>query len=63
MFVKVDSGMHVVVLLYVDDMIISGDKVVEITCLHDELLIRFEMKRLLGGGAFSPTIFRYLCSL
>lgn len=58
MFVKVDSGMHVVVLLYVDDKIISGDKVVEIKCLHDELSIRFEMKRqiILGGGAFCRTL-------
>ena len=52
MFVKMDLGMHVVVLLYVDDMIITGDNVAKITRLQDKLSIRFEMKILGEVGCF-----------
>ena len=52
MFVKMDLGMHVVVLLYVDDMIITGDNVAEITGLRDDLSIQFEMKILGEVGCF-----------
>ncbi|XP_048226863.1 uncharacterized mitochondrial protein AtMg00810-like [Ricinus communis] len=33
-------------ILYVDDMIITGDDNAEITCVRDALSLRFEMKRL-----------------
>lgn len=46
MFVKKYDGMHVIVLLYVDDMIVTGDNTEEISKLRDELAIRFEMKNL-----------------
>lgn len=45
-FVKVEFGMHVVVLLYVDDMIITECNVSEISRLCNDLSIRFEMKNL-----------------
>ena len=44
-FVKFTSSMYIVLLLYVDDMIITGDNNAEITQLHDELSIRFETKK------------------
>ncbi|KAK2998211.1 hypothetical protein RJ639_023475 [Escallonia herrerae] len=52
MFVKLESGKRVVVLLYVDDMIITGDDNVGISCLRNDLLIRFEMKILGEIGCF-----------
>ena len=39
-------------LLYVDDMIITGDDIVEINDLQDALSIRFEMKRLGEADCF-----------
>ncbi|KAK3010974.1 hypothetical protein RJ639_010854 [Escallonia herrerae] len=52
MFVKLESGKHVIVLLYVDDMIITGDDNVGISCLRNDLSIRFEMKNLGEIGCF-----------
>ena len=44
LFVKFTSSMYIVLLLYVDDMIITNDNNTEIAQLRDELSIRFEMK-------------------
>ncbi|KAJ7951749.1 Retrovirus-related Pol polyprotein from transposon TNT 1-94 [Quillaja saponaria] len=52
MFVKRNFGVHVLVLLYVDDMIITGDNCIEITRLYDDLAVRFEMKNLGEAGCF-----------
>jgi hypothetical protein len=46
LFVKRKAGLHVVVLLYVDDMIITGNDEGEVARLRGELSIRFEMKDL-----------------
>ena len=46
LFVKFTSSMYIVLLLYVDDMIITGDNNAEISQLRDELSIHFEMKKL-----------------
>jgi hypothetical protein len=46
LFVKKQSKVHVIVLLYVDDMIVTGNNDEEITKLQIELSIRFEMKDL-----------------
>ena len=46
LFIKKDSKVRVLVLLYVDDMIITGNDEQEINRLKDELAIRFEMKNL-----------------
>ncbi|XP_020104778.1 uncharacterized protein LOC109721537 [Ananas comosus] len=46
MFVKKYNGMHVIVLLFVDDMIVTEDNTEEISKLRDELSIRFEIKNL-----------------
>ncbi|KAK3042181.1 hypothetical protein RJ639_001301 [Escallonia herrerae] len=52
MFVKMESGKRVVVLLYVDDMIITGNNEDEISRLKNDLSIRFEMKNLGEVGCF-----------
>lgn len=44
--VKLKSGRQIVVLLYVDDMIITGDNDIEISRLQDDLSVRFDMKIL-----------------
>ncbi|KAK3006344.1 hypothetical protein RJ639_017493 [Escallonia herrerae] len=46
------KGKHVIVLLYVDDMIITGDDNVGISCLRNDLSILFEMKILGEIGCF-----------
>ncbi|KAJ7965013.1 Retrovirus-related Pol polyprotein from transposon TNT 1-94 [Quillaja saponaria] len=46
MFVKLKSEMRVIVLLYVDDMIITGDNEDEISSLRAELSIQIEIKNL-----------------
>lgn len=46
LFIKVSSSMYTIILLYVDDMIITGNDDVEILSLRDELFIHFEMKNL-----------------
>ena len=43
---KFTSPIYTVLLLYVDDMIITGDNNAEIAQLRDELSICFEMKNL-----------------
>lgn len=45
-FVKVKSSMYTVLLLYVDDMIITGDDEAEIVHLYDQLVVHFEMKNV-----------------
>ncbi|KAK9120307.1 hypothetical protein Syun_017924 [Stephania yunnanensis] len=52
LFIKRNSHMHLLVLLYVDDMIITGDNEVEISMLKNELSIRFEMKNMGEVGCF-----------
>ncbi|XP_026410095.1 uncharacterized protein LOC113305228 [Papaver somniferum] len=44
--------MCTMILLYVDDMIITGDDVAEIARLQDNLSVRFEMKNLGEVGCF-----------
>ncbi|GKV02840.1 hypothetical protein SLEP1_g15229 [Rubroshorea leprosula] len=46
LFVKKQSSLHVIVLLYVDDMIIIGNDEEEIARLQEKLSIRFDMKNL-----------------
>lgn len=46
LFVKLVPDMHLIVLLYVDDMIITGNNEEEISHLRNELSIQFEMKNL-----------------
>lgn len=52
LFVKLESKMHLLVLLYVDDMIITGDNEAEISKLRNNLSTRFEMKNLGEIGCF-----------
>ena len=52
LFVKVTSSMYTILLLYVDDIIITGDNDVEISLMQDELSIRFEMKNLGEAHSF-----------
>lgn len=46
LFVKLESQIHLLVLLYVDDMKITDSDEEEISRLEDDLSIRFEMKNL-----------------
>lgn len=46
LFIKKTSTVCTLLLLYVDDMIITGDNSLEISCLQDALFVRFEMKSL-----------------
>lgn len=46
LFIKKDFKVHVLVLLYVNNKIITGNDEQEIYKLKDELAIRFEMKNL-----------------
>ena len=46
LFVKKTATVCTLLLLYVDDMIITGDDIVQISSLQDALSVRFEMKRL-----------------
>lgn len=46
LFIKNNSGAYIVILLYVDDMIITGSDEEQIAQLRKELAIRFEMKNL-----------------
>lgn len=46
MFVKKQGKLHVIIFLYVDDMIVTGNDDREIVKLQAELFIRFEMKDL-----------------
>ncbi|KAJ9554092.1 hypothetical protein OSB04_018137 [Centaurea solstitialis] len=52
LFCKVTSEKCTILLLYVDDMIITGDNDDEISRLCDELSIRFEMKNLGEAHSF-----------
>ena len=52
LFIKSESNIHLLVLLYVDDMIISGENESEISNLRNDLSIRFEMKNLGEIGCF-----------
>ncbi|KAL0359323.1 UNVERIFIED_CONTAM: Retrovirus-related Pol polyprotein from transposon RE1 [Sesamum angustifolium] len=53
LFVKTKSKGHLLVLLYVDDMLITGENEAEISCLRNDLSVRFEMKNLGEIGYFS----------
>lgn len=44
--------MYLLILLYVDDMIITGDNESEISNLRTDLSVRFEMKNLGQIGCF-----------
>ena len=44
--------MHLLVLLYVDDMIITGDNEDEIFLLRNNLAVQFEIKNLGEVGCF-----------
>lgn len=46
LFIKTHSAKYTMILLYVDDMIITGDDNAEITRLRGDLSVRFEMKNL-----------------
>lgn len=46
LFVKKHGNLHVVVLLYVDDMTITGNNKEEISSLQEELAVRFNIKKL-----------------
>ena len=46
LFFKRSGRAHVVVLLYVDDMIITGNDDAEIARLQEDMSVRFEMKKL-----------------
>ena len=52
LFVKVTSSMYTIFLLYVVDMIITGDNDAEISLMRDELSIQFEMKNLREAHSF-----------
>ncbi|RWR74934.1 Integrase, catalytic core [Cinnamomum micranthum f. kanehirae] len=52
LFVKKTSSTFTMLLLYVDDMIITGDDDAEITSLQDALSLRFEMKSLGEASCF-----------
>ncbi|XP_019054853.1 PREDICTED: uncharacterized protein LOC109115364 [Nelumbo nucifera] len=52
LFVKLEPNMHLLVLLYVDDMIITGDDETEISQLRNNLSTRFEIKNLGEIGCF-----------
>lgn len=46
LFSKKNGEVHVVVLIYMDDMIITGNDEAEIARLQEDMSIRFEMKEL-----------------
>ncbi|XP_028765324.1 uncharacterized protein LOC114723298 [Neltuma alba] len=46
LFVKLRSNVQLLVLLYVDDMIITGNDETEISSLRNDLALRFDMKNL-----------------
>ncbi|KAL0314880.1 UNVERIFIED_CONTAM: Retrovirus-related Pol polyprotein from transposon RE1, partial [Sesamum angustifolium] len=52
LFVKTKSKGHLLVLLYVDDMLITGENEAEISCLRNDLSVCFEMKNLGEIGCF-----------
>lgn len=52
LFIKKTPTMCIILLLYVDDMIITGDDNAEITRLQEALSIHFEMKSLGEASCF-----------
>uniref|UniRef100_A0A0D3A0E0 Reverse transcriptase Ty1/copia-type domain-containing protein n=1 Tax=Brassica oleracea var. oleracea TaxID=109376 RepID=A0A0D3A0E0_BRAOL len=46
LFFKRSGRVHVVFLLYVDDMIITGNDDADIARLQEDISVRFEMKKL-----------------
>ncbi|KAG6505923.1 hypothetical protein ZIOFF_031236 [Zingiber officinale] len=46
LFIKKRQGLMVIVLLYVDDIILTGSNFAEVTRLQEELSLRFDMKKL-----------------
>ncbi|KAG6470018.1 hypothetical protein ZIOFF_070958 [Zingiber officinale] len=56
LFVKKSQGFFVVVLLYVDDIILTGSNHSEVARLQEELSLRFDMKKL-GEALFPENIY------
>lgn len=52
LFVKLELKTHLLVLLYVDDMIVTRSDEAEISCLRNDLSTIFEMKNLGKIGCF-----------
>lgn len=52
LLVKLESKLHLLVLLYVDDMIINEDNEVEISKLKSDLLVQFDIRILGEVGYF-----------
>nr|GEX61791.1 hypothetical protein [Tanacetum cinerariifolium] len=52
LFIKLESKIHLLVLLYIDDMIITEDNEAEISMLKDDLSVHFEIKYLGEAGYF-----------
>nr|XP_017224850.1 PREDICTED: uncharacterized mitochondrial protein AtMg00810-like [Daucus carota subsp. sativus] len=52
LFVKIKSNVHLIVLVYVDDMIITGNNGDEVAMLINELSVRFELKNLGEASRF-----------
>ena len=52
LFVKKTATVCTLLLLYVNDMIITGDDILESSSLQDALSVRFEMKRLVEADCF-----------
>ena len=52
LFSKLESNVNLLVLLYVDDMIITGANEAEISMLKNELVVCFEMKNMGEAGCF-----------
>ncbi|KAG6478904.1 hypothetical protein ZIOFF_062351 [Zingiber officinale] len=46
LFIKKHQGLIVIILLYMDDIILTGSNYVEVTRLQEELSLRFDMKKL-----------------
>ena len=52
LFIKLELNVHLLVLLYVDDMIITRDNELGISNLRTDLIVHFEMKNLGEIGCF-----------
>lgn len=46
LFIKLESNVHLMILLYADDMIITRNNEATISMLKNDLLVRFKMKNL-----------------
>lgn len=52
LFIKIEANVHLIVLLYVDDMIITGNNEDEISMLINELSVSFELKNMGKASLF-----------